>query len=168
VVGGLAVGLLGWFVPDVLGVGYAHVGEALNGKMVLGMMALLLALKVVATATCYASGNAGGIFGPALFIGAMLGGTVGSLAHAGLPDITGSPGAYALVGMGTAFAGIVRAPMTSVIMIFEITRDYCSTSCRLSRSGWSIAHADSSGRARRVSSGCGRPRETPPQSWRGD
>ncbi len=124
VVGGLVVGLLGWFVPDVLGVGYSHVGEALNGKMVLGMMALLLALKVVATATCYASGNAGGIFGPALFIGAMLGGTVGSLAHAGLPDITGSPGAYALVGMGAAFAGIVRAPMTSVIMIFEITRDY--------------------------------------------
>ena len=124
VVGGLAVGVLGWFVPDVLGVGYAHVGEALNGKMALGVMALLLALKVVATATCYASGNAGGIFGPSLFIGAMLGGAVGSLAHAGLPDITGSPGAYALVGMGAAFAGIVRAPMTSVIMIFEITRDY--------------------------------------------
>ena len=124
VVGGLAVGLLGWFVPDVLGVGYAHVGEALNGKMVLGLMALLLGLKLFATATCYASGNAGGIFGPSLFIGAMLGGTIGSLAHAAFPDITGSAGAYALVGMGTAFAGIVRAPMTSVIMIFEITRDY--------------------------------------------
>ncbi len=124
VIGGLVVGLLGWFVPEVLGVGYGHVGEALNGKLVLGMMALLLALKVVATATCYASGNAGGIFGPSLFIGAMLGGTIGSLAHAGLPDVTGSPGVYALVGMGTAFAGIVRAPMTSVIMIFEITRDY--------------------------------------------
>lgn len=123
-VGGLVVGLLGWFVPDVLGVGYDHVGEALNGNMVLGTMALLLALKLVATASCYASGNAGGIFGPSLFIGAMLGGTVGSIAHAGLPDVTGSAGAYALVGMGTAFAGIVRAPMTSVIMIFEITRDY--------------------------------------------
>ena len=123
-VGGLAVGVLGWFVPDVLGVGYSHVGDALNGKLVLGAMALLLVLKLVATATAYASGNAGGIFGPSLFIGAMLGGTVGSLAHAGFPDITGSVGAYALVGMGTAFAGIVRAPMTSVIMIFEITRDY--------------------------------------------
>ena len=124
IVGGLVVGALGWFVPEVLGVGYGFVGEALNGRMVLGVMALLLALKVIASATCYASGNAGGIFGPSLFIGAMLGGTVGSLAHAGLPDITGSPGAYALVGMGAAFAGIVRAPMTSVIMIFEITRDY--------------------------------------------
>ncbi len=123
-VGGLAVGLLGWLVPNVLGVGYDHVGDALNGKLVLGTMAVLLALKLVATATAYGSGNAGGIFGPSLFIGAMLGGTVGSLAHAWLPDLTGSAGAYALVGMGTAFAGIVRAPMTSVIMIFEITRDY--------------------------------------------
>ncbi len=122
--GGLMVGLIGWFVPDVLGVGYAHVGEALNGKLVLSVMGLLLTLKVVATAGCYASGNAGGIFGPSLFIGAMLGGVVGSVAHGWLPDVTGSPGAYALVGMGTAFAGIVRAPMTSVIMIFEITRDY--------------------------------------------
>ncbi|MFO7692741.1 MAG: chloride channel protein [Vicinamibacterales bacterium] len=122
--GGLLVGLIGWFVPDVLGVGYAHVGEALNGRMVLGVMALLLVLKVVATAACYGSGNAGGIFGPSLFIGAMLGGVVGSIAHGWLPDVTGSPGAYALVGMGTAFAGIIRAPMTSVIMIFEITRDY--------------------------------------------
>lgn len=123
-IGGLTVGLLGWCVPDVLGVGYGHVGDALNGKLVITVMALLLGLKVIATAACYASGNAGGIFGPSLFIGAMLGGTIGSLAHAGLPDLTGSPGAYALVGMGTAFAGIVRAPMTSVIMIFEITRDY--------------------------------------------
>jgi chloride channel protein, CIC family len=122
--GGLVVGIFGWFVPEVLGVGYTHVGDALNGRMVFGSMALLLALKVVATATCYASGNAGGIFGPSLFIGAMLGGGIGSVAHAWLPEVTGSAGAYALVGMGAAFAGIVRAPMTSVIMIFEITRDY--------------------------------------------
>jgi tetratricopeptide (TPR) repeat protein/CBS domain-containing protein len=111
-------------VPQVLGVGYTHVGAALNGRMALGLMAGLLVLKVLATATCYASGNAGGIFGPSLFIGAMLGGTVGTVAHAMLPDYTGGPGAYALIGMGTAFAGIIRAPLTSVIMIFEITRDY--------------------------------------------
>src|SRR5512146_435457 len=123
-VGGLLVGVLGWWVPQVLGVGYTHVGAALNGRMVLSLMALLLVLKVFATATCYASGNAGGIFGPSLFIGAMLGGTVGTVAHTLLPDYTGSAGAYALVGMATAFAGIIRAPWTSVIMIFEITRDY--------------------------------------------
>jgi CIC family chloride channel protein len=72
----------------------------------------------------YASGNAGGIFGPSLFLGAMLGGAVGSVAQHFFPSYVASPGAYALVGMGTAFAGIVRAPMTSVVMIFEITRDY--------------------------------------------
>ncbi len=81
-------------------------------------------MKLVATATCYASGNAGGIFGPALFIGAMMGGAVGGGAHLILPDYTGSVGAYALVGMGAAFAGIIRVPLTSVIMIFEVTRDY--------------------------------------------
>jgi CIC family chloride channel protein len=107
-----------------LGVGYAFVGKALNGQMVLGMMALLVVLKLVATSACYASGNAGGIFGPSLFIGAMLGGAFGAGAHALLPDYTGSVGAYALVGMGTAFAGIVRVPLTSTIMIFETTRDY--------------------------------------------
>ncbi|HET9131615.1 MAG TPA: chloride channel protein, partial [Terriglobia bacterium] len=122
--GGLLVGILGCFVPQVLGVGYFFVGDALNGNMVLWMMALLVILKVLATTTSYASGNAGGIFGPSLFIGAMTGGTIGSLAHAFLPMYTGSPGAYALVGMGTAFAGIVRVPLTSVIMIFEMTRDY--------------------------------------------
>lgn len=123
-VGGLTVGLLGWFFPRVLGVGYGVVGQALNGEMALRAMALLVLLKLVATATCYASGNAGGIFGPSLFLGAMMGGAVGSVAHTMLPDYTGSVGAYALVGMGAAFAGIVRVPLTSVIMIFEITRDY--------------------------------------------
>jgi CIC family chloride channel protein len=123
-VGGLMVGLMGWFVPQVLGVGYGYVGDALNGRMALKLMALLVVLKLLTTTTSYASGNAGGIFGPSLFIGAMLGGTVGSVAHRLLPAYTATAGAYALVGMGTAFAGIVRAPMTSVLMIFETTRDY--------------------------------------------
>ncbi|HTR34539.1 MAG TPA: chloride channel protein [Bryobacteraceae bacterium] len=122
--GGLLVGVMGWFVPQVLGVGYGHVSEALNGQMTLKLMLLLVALKVIATASCYGTGNAGGIFGPALFIGAMMGGGVGAMAHQLLPDYTGSVGAYALVGMGAAFAGIVRVPLTSVIMIFEMTRDY--------------------------------------------
>ena len=124
VAGGLLVGIMGWFVPESLGIGYQYVGDALNGNMALKAMALLLAMRVAGTAVCYASGNAGGIFGPALFIGAMLGGTVGSIARTAFPDHVASAGAYALVGMGTAFAGIVRVPMTSVIMIFEVTRDY--------------------------------------------
>ncbi len=122
--GGLVVGLLGWFVPQVLGVGYGFVDQALNGKLLISTMALLVCLKVAATSTCYASGNAGGIFGPSLFLGAMMGGAVGGVAHTLLPDYTGSVGAYALVGMGALFAGIIRVPLTSVIMIFEITRDY--------------------------------------------
>jgi chloride channel protein, CIC family len=122
--GGLLVGLMGWFVPQVLGVGYKYVGEALNGRMALQLMVLLLLLKLIATATSYASGNAGGIFGPSLFLGAMLGGAMGSAAQRLFPGSVATPGAYALVGMGTAFAGIIRAPMTSVVMIFEITRDY--------------------------------------------
>jgi len=87
-------------------------------------MALLLMLKLVSVALSYASGNAGGIFGPSLFLGAMLGGVVGTVGHSLFPNHVATSGAYALVGMGAAFAGIVRAPMTSVMMIFEITRDY--------------------------------------------
>jgi CIC family chloride channel protein len=124
VVGGLLVGLVGWFVPQVLGVGYGYVGDALNGNMAFKMMLLLVVLKLLTVTTSYASGNAGGIFGPAMFIGAMLGGTVGTVAHHLFPAYTATPGAYALVGMGAAFAGIVRAPMTSVLMIFEMTQDY--------------------------------------------
>jgi CIC family chloride channel protein len=92
--------------------------------MAFQLMLLLVVLKLLAVTTSYASGNAGGIFGPALFIGAMLGGTVGTVAHHLLPAYTATPGAYALVGMGAVFAGIVRAPMTSVLMIFEMTQDY--------------------------------------------
>ena len=124
VVGGLVVGALGWFVPQVMGVGYQYVGYALIGSMPLKLMALLVVLKLITVTISYASGNAGGIFGPALFIGAMLGGTVGTVAHHFFPAHTANAGAYALVGMGTAFAGIVRAPMTSVLMIFEMTQDY--------------------------------------------
>jgi chloride channel protein, CIC family len=124
VAGGLLVGVMGWFVPEVMGVGYGYVGKALNDQMVLKMMVLLLVLKLIATAISYASGNAGGIFGPSLFMGAMLGGAIGGAAHHIFPAYVATPGAYALVGMGTAFAGVIRAPMTSVVMIFEITRDY--------------------------------------------
>ncbi len=124
VAGGLLVGLMGLFVPQVLGVGYGYVGDVLNGRMALNLVVLLLVLKLFAVTTSYASGNAGGIFGPALFIGAMLGGAVGSVAHRLLPAYTATAGAYALVGMGAVFAGIVRAPMTSVLMIFEMTQDY--------------------------------------------
>jgi CIC family chloride channel protein len=124
VAGGLMVGLMGWFVPQVLGVGYGFVGDALNGHMAFRLMLLLLLLKLFAVTTSYASGNAGGIFGPSLFLGAMVGGSVGTVAHHFFPLVTAAPGAYALVGMGAVFAGVVRTPMTSVLIIFEMTQDY--------------------------------------------
>lgn len=124
VFGGVVVGLLGWGVPQVLGVGYDFVENVLNGDMALKLIASLVILKIVATAASYASGNAGGIFGPSLFIGAMVGGSVGAVVHGLFPQYTAMAGAYALVGMGATFAGIVRTPMTSVLMIFELTRDY--------------------------------------------
>ncbi|MCZ6751274.1 MAG: chloride channel protein [Acidobacteria bacterium] len=122
--GGLLIGLLLVAVPEVMGVGYEFVERALHGQLLLKTLLLLGAMKVVATIISYASGNAGGIFAPALFIGAMVGGATGLLMR--MQDLfpVSDAGAYALVGMGTLFAGIIRAPMTSVFMIFELTQDY--------------------------------------------
>jgi chloride channel protein, CIC family len=123
-IGGLIIGVLLIFFPQVLGVGYEYVDQALNGGLLLKTMFLLCLAKLVGTIVSYASGNAGGIFAPSLYLGAMAGGTVGVLMHRFAPFPTGDPGAYALVGMGTLFAGIIRVPMTSVFMIFELTQDY--------------------------------------------
>jgi CIC family chloride channel protein len=122
--GGLAIGVLLLVVPEVAGRRYDSVDQALNGGMLAGTMAVLLAAKLMGTTISYASGNAGGIFAPSLYIGAMVGGIVGTAVHRLAPFPTGDTGAYALVGMGALFAGIIRAPMTSVFMIFEITQDY--------------------------------------------
>jgi len=122
--GGLIIGVLLVFFPQILGVGYEYVDQALNGGLLLRTMFLLCLAKLVGTIISYASGNAGGIFAPSLYLGAMAGGTIGVMVHRFAPFPTGDPGAYALVGMGTLFAGIIRAPMTSVFMIFELTQDY--------------------------------------------
>jgi CIC family chloride channel protein len=122
--GGIVIGLVLLVSPAIMGVGYDYVDQALNGSLVLKTMAALCALKLVATVVSYASGNAGGIFAPSLYIGAMAGGAVGLMVRNIAPFPVAEPGAYALVGMGTLFAGIIRAPMTSVFMIFEITQDY--------------------------------------------
>jgi CIC family chloride channel protein len=122
--GGLLIAGILVVRPEVMGVGYEYVDQALNGGLVFKTMVLLCVLKLVATTVSYSSGNAGGIFAPSLYIGAMAGGAVGTIVHGFAPLQTADPGAYALVGMGTLFAGIIRAPMTSVFMIFEITQDY--------------------------------------------
>ncbi len=125
--GGFGIGLILLVFPEVAGVGYEHIDQALNGGLVLSAMVLLCVVKGGATILSYSTGNAGGIFAPSLFLGAMVGGSVGLVVQWLAPMVNvpvGEPGAYALVGMGTLFAGIIRAPMTSVFMIFEITQDY--------------------------------------------
>jgi CIC family chloride channel protein len=122
--GGVAIGLVLIGVPQVMGVGYEYVDQALSGGLALRVLVILCLMKIVATVISYASGNAGGVFAPSLYIGAMAGAAVGTLVNQFAPFPTAAPGAYALVGMGALFAGIVRAPLTSVFMIFEITQDY--------------------------------------------
>ena len=122
--GGVAIGLLLIGAPQVMGVGYEYIDQALSGGLALRVLIMLCLLKIVATIISYASGNAGGVFAPSLYMGAMAGAAVGMLVNEYAPFPAAAPGAYALVGMGALFAGIVRAPLTSVIMIFEVTQDY--------------------------------------------
>jgi CIC family chloride channel protein len=124
VAGGLTVGIFAFFVPQVLGVGYDQIERVLNGDVALKAVLILAALKIISSSVAYASGNSGGVLGPTLFIGSMVGAAVGAVAHLLFPASTAGPGSYALIGMGTAFAGTIRMPLTSVIMMFEITRDY--------------------------------------------
>ncbi|GAC1355995.1 MAG: chloride channel protein [Herpetosiphon sp.] len=125
ITGGLAVAaLLLVKTGGITGAGYETLGAALTGKLGLRVLLVLGVLKIAATVFAYASGGAGGLFAPTLFIGGMLGGTVGIvdvlLLHHGQEEI----GAFALVGMGAVFASIIRAPMTSVLIIFEMTGGY--------------------------------------------
>jgi CIC family chloride channel protein len=125
VTGGLAVAALGLFgARGVTGGGYATLAEALAGKLTLMVLIPLSLMKLAATVFSYSSGGAGGIFAPALFIGAMAGGAMGALDMVVFHHSAGSLGAFALVGMGAVFAGIIRAPITSVLIIIEMTGGY--------------------------------------------
>ena len=125
VTGTLAVVGLAWLHSGgITGGGYSTLGRALMGSLPLKAVAVLCVLKLVATVFSYSSGGVGGIFAPALFIGAMLGGTVGYIDVAVFHHPTEEIGAFAVVGMGAVFAGIIRAPMTSVLIIFEMTGGY--------------------------------------------
>ncbi len=123
--GGLAVVAMGlWGVSGITGGGYSTLGAGLVGKLAVGALVPLSLLKLAATVFSYSSGGAGGIFAPALFIGGMAGGAVGALDMALFHHGTTSLGAFALVGMGAVFAGIIRAPITSVLIIIEMTGGY--------------------------------------------
>ncbi len=122
--GGLCIGIIGLVFPQVFGVGYEAVDSALHEKLPLYLLLVLIPVKIVATSVTLGSGGSGGIFSPSLFLGAMGGAAFGKLAHAVFPGITGPSGAYALVAMSAVFAGVARAPITSIVILFELTGDY--------------------------------------------
>lgn len=120
--GGLLVGAIGAQLPHVFGSGYGTINAALAGQLGAGMLALLLAAKLTATTITLGSGATGGVFAPALFLGAMAGGAFGGVLHLAFPATSASSGAYALVGMGAVLSATNHAPITAIIMIFELTR----------------------------------------------
>lgn len=124
VIGGLVVGAIGVAYPHIFGVGYDTISLALENRLTWYVLLLLVFLKMVATSVTIGSGGSGGVFAPSLFLGACLGGLVGTLAHTLFPAVTASSGAYALVGMGAVAAGAMHAPITSIIIMFELTNDY--------------------------------------------
>jgi CIC family chloride channel protein len=123
-IGGAMIGVIGVWLPQVFGVGYEAINEALHGSMVWKFMLLLVVFKLVAVSITIGSGGSGGIFAPSLFIGAMLGGAVGTVVHTVWPASTAGAGAYALVGMGAVVAAGTHAPITAILIIFELTGSY--------------------------------------------
>ena len=122
---GLLIGMIAVLgAPQVMGAGYEYIDEAMHGRFTWQFLAILAGLKILATMLSFVSGTPGGMFAPTLFIGAMLGAAVGGAQYALLPHLNASPGTYALVGMGVLFAGFLRAPMTSVFMVLEVSGNY--------------------------------------------
>ncbi len=132
-IGGLLIALVGLFAPHVLGVGYDSIFSAVSmmeghlvsfGIPLFASLILLMIAKMIATSLTLGSGGSGGVFAPSLFIGAMLGGAFGYGMHFLFPEFVGDWGAFALVGMGAFFAGVSRATLTSIVIVFELTGDY--------------------------------------------
>ncbi|GLY80297.1 chloride channel protein [Actinoallomurus iriomotensis] len=122
--GGLVLGGLLLALPQMYGVGYPVLENAIGGRYLIGFLLLLLAGKALATSLTIGIGGSGGVFAPSLFMGAMAGSAYGIVAHHLAPGLATSPGAYGLVGMGAVFAGAARAPITAVIIMFELTGEY--------------------------------------------
>ena len=123
-VGGFALGGLLLLLPEMYGVGYPVLGKSIAGTYTIAFLTLLLLAKMVATSLTIGIGGSGGVFAPSLFIGAMLGSAYGEILHLIAPNITGSPGVYGLIGMGAVFAGAAKAPITAVVILFELTGEY--------------------------------------------
>lgn len=123
-VGGLVIGAIALLFPQIMGVGYDSINDALHGRTLWYLALGLIFVKIAATSFTLGSGGSGGIFAPSLFMGAMLGCFFGHFVHLYFPGFTASPGAYALVAMGGLVAGTTRAPITAIIIVFELTKEY--------------------------------------------
>jgi CIC family chloride channel protein len=122
--GGLIIGLIGLYFPQIFGVGYQVIESSINGELALGIIIALVFLKILATSVTLGSGGSGGIFAPSLFIGALLGEGFGKLASLIFPATIIPPGAFALVGMAAVFAGTAHAPISAILLLFEMTGNY--------------------------------------------
>ena len=123
-VAGVGIGLIGYFMPQVFGTGFPAMSQVLNGGLAFWLLVGLIFARVAATSLTLGSGFSGGVFAPALFIGAMLGGAYGRVMHVLFPSVTAGSGAYATVGMAAVFAGAARAPVTAIVILFEMTLNY--------------------------------------------
>jgi chloride channel protein, CIC family len=121
---GLLIGIIGIRLPQVMGAGYPIIDQAMHGQFTWKLLLVLAALKILATGFSFLSGTPGGMFAPSLFIGAMLGGAVGAIEQHFFPALPGTVGTFALVGMGTFFAGFLRTPITAVFMVIEVSGNY--------------------------------------------
>lgn len=124
IAGGLLVGVIGYLVPEVFGVGYETVNNAIQGDFIARNLAIILLAKLLAFAITRGSGGASGAFSPSLFLGAALGGVFGTLVAVAFPGATGGAGAYALVGMAAVYAAVTRASLTAVVMLYEMTHTF--------------------------------------------
>jgi CIC family chloride channel protein len=120
--GGLAVGAIALVVPRVMGVGYQTVDDMLQGSFGFWTIALLLGAKLLATSITIGSGGSGGVFAPSIYLGAMVGGLLGTIVHAWFPESTATPGGYALIGMGALVAATSHTPISAILILFEITQ----------------------------------------------
>lgn len=127
VIGGVMVGAIAVFFPDVLGVGYETTDAALKASLPIGLLLALLVAKTAATAITLASRFGGGIFSPALYLGAMTGGAFGLIAASVFPDMASSEGLYAIIGMGAVAAAVLGAPISTTVIVFELTGGYALT-----------------------------------------
>jgi len=123
-IGGILIGIIAIGFPEVMGIGYESINNALHGKTVWFLALILVMAKILATSVTLGSGGSGGIFAPSLFLGAMAGVFFGGVVHSLFPGITSTPGAYALVAMGGLVAATTHAPITAIIIVFELTNDY--------------------------------------------